>query len=380
MTRTSLITRLKAAISAAAAAWRGPPAAGGPVAAAPAARRPSSTAGLEQLLRLFKHSDSGLLVCHRDDRLVLGSPVAARLFGVDPPAMRDTPVSQWLEPLAGARSASTGSRNDEDTPGSAFFSGQWETIAHRADGSSFPAEVTVTETQLDGRAQRVMIVRDITDRRLTQERLMQLANFDNLTGLPNRTLFRDRLAQAMARARRSRVPMVLMFLDLDNFKVINDSLGHEVGDQLLRHVAQMLESCLRDTDTVAHRSAPGPEAVTVSRLGGDEFTIIAEQVASAEDAALLAKRVLEAVATPLQLLEHELHVSASIGISMFPVDDTDLDGLVRHTDMAMYRSKAMGRGVYSFYSRAWKTTCAARSSARSLRCTTSPSSISAPDG
>ena len=349
-------------MAAATAAWQGRPQAGAAVATAgplPGVPRPSPTAGLEQLLRLFKHSDSGLLVCHRDDRLVLGSPVAARLFGVEPPAMRDTPVTQWLEPLAGARGSA-----DRNDAGSAFLSGQWETTARRADGSSFPAEVTVTETQLDGRAQRVLIVRDITDRRLTQERLMQLANFDSLTGLPNRTLFRDRLAQAMARARRSGTPMVLMFLDLDNFKVINDSLGHAVGDQLLRHVAQMLESCLRDTDTVARRNdgggRNGHDAITVSRLGGDEFTVIAEQVASAEDAAVLAKRVLEAVATPLQLLEHELHVSASIGISMFPVDDTDLDGLVRHTDMAMYRSKAMGRGVYSFYSHELSAEVAAR--------------------
>jgi diguanylate cyclase (GGDEF)-like protein/PAS domain S-box-containing protein len=376
MTRRSLVSRVRAALAAAAAAWQGRPLAGvpGPLAAPTAATgpRPSPTAGLEQLLRLFKHSDSGLLVCHRDDRLVLGSPVAARLFGVEPPAMRGTHVTQWLEPLAGARSHSTHTNTHTGGSGggadgeaaSAFFSGQWETIARRADGSSFPAEVTVTETQLDGRAQRVLIVRDITDRRLTQERLMQLANFDSLTGLPNRTLFRDRLAQAMGRARRSGVPMVLMFLDLDNFKVINDSLGHEVGDQLLRHVAQMLESCLRDTDTVALRSEAGgrgaADAITVSRLGGDEFTVIAEQVASAEDAALLARRVLEAVATPLQLLEHELHVSASIGISMYPVDDTDLDGLVRHTDMAMYRSKAMGRGVYSFYSHELSAEVAAR--------------------
>ncbi len=370
MTRRSLISRAKAALAAATAAWQGQPPAGArvaPAAVATTVPRPSSTAGLEQLLRLFKHSDSGLLVCRRDDRLVLGSPVAARMFGVEPPAMRDTPVTQWLEPLVAARSDKTGSSKPGERAaagdvGSAFFSGQWETTARRADGSSFPAEVTVTETQLDGRAQRVMIVRDITDRRLTQERLMQLANYDSLTGLPNRTLFRDRLAQAMSRARRSGVPMVLMFLDLDNFKVINDSLGHEVGDQLLRHVANMLESCLRDTDTVAHRvdNNWGPDAITVSRLGGDEFTVIAEQVASAEDAALLARRVLDALATPLQLLEHELHVSASIGISMYPVDDTDLDGLVRHTDMAMYRSKAMGRGVYSFYSHELSAEVAAR--------------------
>ncbi len=350
MPQPRLLDRLRLALAAALAAWRAEAGASPAAAAPPAATRgrADSTSGMEQLLRLFRHSDSGLLVCRRDGRLLLGSPVAARMFGVEALALRHTQVTRWLEPLNGAGDAAP-----------TLPAGQWETTARRDDGSAFPAEVTVTETRLDGHDQRILIVRDITDRRLTQERLQHLANFDSLTGLPNRTLFRDRLAKAMARARRSRMPMVLMFLDLDNFKVINDSLGHEVGDQLLCHVARTLEGCLRDVDSVALRN-PGDDVITVSRLGGDEFTVIAEQVATAEDAALLARRILDALATPLQLMEHELHVSASIGISMFPNDDTDLDGLVRHTDMAMYRSKAMGRGIYSFYSHELSAEVAAR--------------------
>ncbi|MDP2007903.1 MAG: EAL domain-containing protein [Rubrivivax sp.] len=310
----------------------------------------------EQLLRLFEHSESGLLICRADGKVLVGSAVAAALLGAEISALRGTPLGIWLEPLSSPEiGVTSGVRRAE----AAFPPGQWETMARRLDGSTFPAELTVTETQLDGVAQRILILRDITDRKITQERLQYLANFDSLTGLPNRALFRDRLAQAMARARRSGVPMVLMFLDLDNFKVINDSLGHEVGDQLLRRVAEVLESCLRETDSIG-RGRPGEDPITVSRLGGDEFTVIAEQVANAEDAALLARRVLDALEAPLHLMETELHVSASIGISMFPSDDTDLDGLIRHTDMAMYRSKAMGRGIYSFYSHELSAEVAAR--------------------
>ncbi len=345
----SLLSRFRIALAAARAAWRAPASALRARRARPAAARGASAA--QQLLHLFKHSESGLLVCKPDGSVLLASPVAEELFGVGPEALQSTHVSDWLQPLV-AQGGADGS--------SPFQSGQWETVARRSDGSTFPAEVTVSETQLDGQVQWIVIARDISDRKLTQERLMVLANFDSLTGLPNRSLFRDRLAQAMARSRRSGVPMVLMFLDLDNFKVINDSLGHAVGDQLLCQVARTLESCLRVSDSVARGGGGGDDAVTVSRLGGDEFTVIAEGVAGADDAALLARRILDALEAPLLMLDTEVHVSASIGISMFPSDDTDLDGLVRHTDMAMYRSKAMGRGIYSFYSHELSAEVAAR--------------------
>ena len=318
---------------------------------APQGPRSVSTApssGAQQLLRLFEHSESGLITCLRNGTVMLCSPTAGTLLGADPDAVCGQTVGRWLAPLAG--------RSDGDDI--AFEAGQWETVAHRADGGTFPVELTVSETRLDGRSQLILIVRDITDRKLTQERLSFLANFDSLTGLPNRVLFRDRLAQAMARARRDRTPMALMFLDLDHFKVINDSLGHEVGDQLLCQVAATLQGCLRGADTLARGGAEG--AFTVSRLGGDEFTVIAERVASAEDAAMIARRILEALEAPVHLLGTVLHVSASIGISMFPADDTDLDGLIRHTDMAMYRAKAMGRGTYNFYSEELSAEVAAR--------------------
>jgi diguanylate cyclase (GGDEF)-like protein len=193
-----------------------------------------------------------------------------------------------------------------------------------------------------------MHLQEVIDIQPDAARLHNLANFDSLTGLPNRALFRDRLTQAMSRARRSGVPLALMFFDLDRFKVVNDSLGHEVGDRLLVHVAKHLSQCLRNVDSVMRCGAD--EQSTLSRLGGDEFTIIAEAVGSAEHAGVVAQRLLEALAVPFVVGEEEIVMGASIGISMYPSDDVDLDSLIRHADMAMYRSKSLGRGMFTFFS------------------------------
>jgi diguanylate cyclase (GGDEF)-like protein/PAS domain S-box-containing protein len=308
--------------------------------AAPAAPAPGQQARL--LLSLFEHSASGLLLCDPDGRVRLCSPVAAGLLGTAPAQVQGRPVGDWVAPLIDFSVADA----DQGLP-----VGQWETQAQRADGTTFPVELTVSDTPLDGRPGRVLFMRDITDRRLNQQRLSELANFDGLTGLPNRMQFRDLLTQAMARARRSGVLMALMFLDLDNFKVINDTLGHGIGDELLRQVAARLQACVREVDTLVRRDTSGErDTFTVSRLGGDEFTVIAENLASAESAVVLARRILDAMDEPVQLHEHQLHVGTSIGLAMYPSEDADLDGLVRHADSAMYRAKYMGKGTYAFYS------------------------------
>ncbi|MFN9744173.1 MAG: putative bifunctional diguanylate cyclase/phosphodiesterase [Betaproteobacteria bacterium] len=298
------------------------------------------------LLSLFEHSASGLLLCDPDGRVRLCSPVAAELLGTVPAQVQGRPVGDWVAPLIDFSVADA----EQGLP-----VGQWETQAQRADGTSFPAELTVSDTPLDGRPGRVLFMRDITDRRLNQQRLSALANFDGLTGLPNRMQFRDLLTQAMARARRSGVLMALMFLDLDDFKAINDTLGHGVGDELLRQVAARLQACVRGPDPVLRREGPGADApstegFTVSRLGGDEFTVIAENLSGANAAVVLARRILEAMTQPVQIEEHQLHVGTSIGIAMYPFEDTDLDRLVRQADSAMYRAKTMGKGTYAFYS------------------------------
>lgn len=189
--------------------------------------------------------------------------------------------------------------------------------------------------------------REIQERQANEEQLTRLASYDGLTGLPNRSLFRDRLQQAIARSRRSSRPLALMFLDIDRFKVINDSLGHDVGDQLLVAMSRVLGECLRDSDSLVR----GTEVVSgseVFRLGGDEFMVLAEDV-NGIAAAAMARRILGALARPVVVDGNELFITASIGITLTGNNAVDLDGLIKQADMAMYRSKELGRDTFCFY-------------------------------
>ena len=202
---------------------------------------------------------------------------------------------------------------------------------------------------MNGKPVLLLRLHDLSGERKAQQRLTHLANFDSLTGLPNRALFRDRLAQAMARCAAQR--------HADGADVPRprplQARQRQPGPRGRRPPAaacgaDALTHCLRDVDSVA--ATAGDEPFTLSRLGGDEFTVIAEDDRHAEDAALIARRLLDALNAPFMVGDEELVVSASIGISMYPTDDVDLDGLIRHTDMAMYRSKSLGRSTYSFFS------------------------------
>jgi diguanylate cyclase (GGDEF)-like protein len=230
--------------------------------------------------------------------------------------------------------------------------GSLETTARRIGDTvaNFPCELTVSVLPVAGQESGfVGILRDLTDRRTAEQQLVQLANFDGLTGLPNRSLFRDRLGAAMQRALRSKRQMVVMFIDLDRFKTINDSLGHEAGDKLLQHVAVALTAALRATDTLV-RGHSLIDGYTVSRLGGDEFTVIAEQVDGVDDAAQIAQRIQQALQAPFHFGNEEIVVTGSMGITLYPQDDSSADDLLKHADMAMYRAKETGRNSYQFYS------------------------------
>ena len=210
-----------------------------------------------------------------------------------------------------------------------------EVVCIRKDGRPITLEGNIDARSKDGVSIMRAIFRDITERKLAEQRLNTLAHYDTLTGLPNRVLFQDRLAQALAQARRDRCMVGLLYLDLDRFKLINDTLGHTVGDQLLKAVAQRLVGCVRATNAV-------------SRLGGDEFTVMLPALTTPQGAAVVARKILRAVSQPITAHGHDVFITPSIGITVFPADAGDIDGLLKNADAAMYRAKERGN-AYQFY-------------------------------
>jgi diguanylate cyclase (GGDEF)-like protein len=182
----------------------------------------------------------------------------------------------------------------------------------------------------------------------TKNRLRQLAYYDSLTSLPNRRLFTEQLSLLLRLARRNKQTLALLFLDLDNFKRINDSLGHSAGDLLLREVGSRLSNCVRDSDVVAHYVDNGAK-IDVSRLGGDEFTVVLNQVDGVESAGMVAERLTAALMEPMMIEGHELVVTPSIGIAMAPDHADDVEGLLRCADTAMYHAKSVGKSGYLVY-------------------------------
>jgi diguanylate cyclase (GGDEF)-like protein/PAS domain S-box-containing protein len=214
------------------------------------------------------------------------------------------------------------------------------TILIRRDGREAAIEDSVAPIHdWDGKnAGAVIVFHDMTAAQAMALKMTHLAQHDFLTNLPNRALLNDRIAQAISLAKRRNTRLAVLFLDLDNFKHINDSLGHATGDKLLQSVADRLCACVRGSDTV-------------SRQGGDEFVILVTEDRFAENAALIADKILSTLATPHVIGEHELHVTTSIGISVYPTDGQDAESLIKNADTAMYSAKEKGRNNYQYFER-----------------------------
>ena len=215
---------------------------------------------------------------------------------------------------------------------------QGEIWDKRKNGEIYPKWLTInTVFNEDGAIQqRVAMFTDISQRREAETLIWRQANFDVLTALPNRQMFHDRLEQHIKKANRAVRPIALMFLDLDRFKEVNDTLGHDIGDALLRDAAQRLSSCVRETDTVA-------------RLGGDEFTIILSEIDDISSVGRVAQEILRKLSEPFLLGSEVVYISASIGITLYPEDATEIEVLLKNADQAMYAAKSLGRNRYSYF-------------------------------
>ncbi len=288
---------------------------------------------VEAYRSLVEGSPDGLCLV-AGGRIVFANASLARLLGA--PSPEDLEGSSLLEVVDPERQEDLAERIQ-----AALQQGERRGFTEerllRRDGSSVDAEMAIVPYEGAGEPVVHVVVRDISDRKRSEEHMTALAYRDALTGLPNRRLFNDRLGIALAQARRYRHRLAVVFVDLDRFKPVNDTLGHAAGDELLQQVAERLSACVRLGDTVA-------------RLAGDEFTLLLPGIHYVEDVAKVSQKLSEAMRRPFRLRGQDVHVSASGGISIYPDDGQDAESMLTNADVAMYRAKQQGRDNFQMYS------------------------------
>jgi diguanylate cyclase (GGDEF)-like protein/PAS domain S-box-containing protein len=228
----------------------------------------------------------------------------------------------------------------------ALGNGEMQTYEHSPDDGSQHFEVRLIP-QAENNA--LIVIRDITDRKTSEARIHRLAYYDELTSLPNRQQFHKELQRAIENAKRNESMMAILYMDLDRFKRINDTLGHSVGDMLLKSVAKRLGSCVRPADYVARGQTSGASEVQLARLGGDEFILLIVDIDDEEEIAGIATRIRAALTEPFSDGGHQFVVTPSIGISLYPEDGSDIETLLMNADTAMYQAKVAGRNCHRFY-------------------------------
>lgn len=292
-------------------------------------QRRAANADLVLAASVFQHSKEGILVTDQENRIISANRSFTDITGYT----LEEVLGKDPKVLASAR-------QDAD-----FYREMWASIKatggwqgelwnRRKNGEVYPEHLTINSVK-DAQGAVINLIgifSDISERKMAEERIQHLAHYDTLTGLPNRALFSDRLQQALIYAQRNQSTVALLFLDLDRFKQINDTLGHGVGDQLLQMVSQRLLECVREQDTV-------------SRQGGDEFIAVLPGT-DHEGADLVAEKILNAVIQPYVIEGHDLRVSCSIGIALYPSQAQDVDTLIKYADVAMYQAKEGGRNKY----------------------------------
>ena len=283
--------------------------------------------------KVFETTADGIMLSDSNDRVIMINAAFSKLTGFGAAEVLGQTVSESpfraTDPLAYVARMEQLLRDGVVTG---------EVSRFAKDGTSLSLWLTATCVRdADGRiVNYVRVFSDISLLKATQQKLEHLASFDPLTGLPNRRLLQDRLCQALLRAERNATSMALMFIDLDGFKEVNDTLGHDVGDLLLCEVAARLQKCIRASDTIG-------------RFGGDEFAIVVEEASSPRDLVMVGERIVAALAAPFHLNDRQVRTGASIGIALYPPDGTDATTLLKNADVAMYKAKRSGRNRFEFF-------------------------------
>jgi len=282
---------------------------------------------------IFENVDDGILVLNRQGTIESANPAIEWIFGCS----TEEVVGHDFTTLLAERDRADIERlihRDMDQRNPAIIGAAKEVTAARKDGSPFPSELRITQMNLGDEHLLIAIMRDITQRKLAEERVVHLATHDSLTDLPNRHLLQDRVKQAISHAERNEgTKVALLFIDLDGFKGVNDAHGHDVGDRLLVKAAKRIRSVLRSEDTTA-------------RQGGDEFIVALPNVKQDSGAEVVAQKLLDALSAPYRINDHEIRISASIGIALYPDDGADMEMLLARSDAAMYAAKMADRGTY----------------------------------
>jgi diguanylate cyclase (GGDEF)-like protein/PAS domain S-box-containing protein len=287
----------------------------------------------ERYRKLIEHLPEAILV-HVDGRIVLANEAAVKLLGA--PGVESLLNRHFLDimhpdymEISRIRLKMV-SENRKDMP-------LREQKIIRYDGTFMEVEMSATWFNYKGEDAVLSVIQDITERKKAEETINKLAYYDILTGLPNRVLFKDRFTLELAHAQRNKQGLTVLFLDLDRFKSVNDSLGHRSGDELLREVASRLKRVLRKVDTI-------------SRMGGDEFIILLPEVSKTEDIRIITKKILGAIQKPFIVNSNQLYITTSIGVCTYPKDGEDMDTLIKNADAAMYKAKEMGGNSCLVYS------------------------------
>jgi len=285
-----------------------------------------------RLQAVIHNVQEGIVLIDPDGIIENANPATSKIFGY----AADELIGHHIEMLM----PKPGETKHEPCTWAEIISGEMSAIGHcrevvaiHRDGRQFPLEINVAEMELEGLKHFVGIVRDITERKRAEGELTQMALYDHLTGLPNRTNFFDKLEFSLSHARRNKSVLALLFIDLDGFKKVNDTLGHAMGDHLLEEVALRLRANIRKSDTVA-------------RMGGDEFTIILNNLQDIEGASCMAEKLIKAINQPIDLDGNTCNVGASIGIAVYPDHDGNINDLINAADSAMYQAKANGKNKY----------------------------------